>query len=147
MAACFLSPVSLKLASALEHGVEEGWRDDCWARFCLLHFFPQRFELPVCLGLSRIWLFATPWAIAHQDVCPWGSPGKHTRVDCHFVLQRIFLTQGSNPGLPPCRQILYCLSHREAPWATRVYNKNPETNKTMSGEAAEPYRDHVEVIQ
>ena len=33
MAACFLSPVSLKLASALEHGVEEGWRNDCWERF------------------------------------------------------------------------------------------------------------------
>jgi len=28
----------------------------------------------------------------------------------------IFLTQGSNPSLPYCRQILYCLSHLERPW-------------------------------
>ena len=27
------------------------------------------------------------------------SPGKSTRVDCHFLLQGIFLTQGSNLGL------------------------------------------------
>ena len=28
-----------------------------------------------------------------------------------FLFQGIFLTQGSSPGLLPCRQILYCLSH------------------------------------
>ena len=27
-------------------------------------------------------------------LCPWGSPGKNTGVDCHALLQRIFLTQG-----------------------------------------------------
>ena len=31
---------------------------------------------------------------------------KSTRVGCHFLLQGIFLTQGSNPGLPHCRQTL-----------------------------------------
>ena len=31
---------------------------------------------------------------------PWDSPGKNTGVDCHFLLQGIFPTQGSNPGLP-----------------------------------------------
>ena len=31
---------------------------------------------------------------------------------CHFLLQRIFPTQASNPGLPQCRQILYHLSHQ-----------------------------------
>ena len=44
--------------------------------------------------------------------CPWNSLGKNTRVGCHFLLQGIFLTQGSNLGLPHCRQILYCLSHQ-----------------------------------
>ena len=43
--------------------------------------------------------------------CPWNSPGKNTRVGGHFLLQGIFLTQGSNPGLVRCRQILYHLSH------------------------------------
>ena len=46
-------------------------------------------------------------------LCPWDSPGKNTGVDCHSLLQRIFLTQGSNPSLLHCRQILYCLSYRE----------------------------------
>ena len=43
------------------------------------------------------------------------SPGKNTRVGCHALLQGIFPTQGSNPGLPHCRQILYCLSHQGSP--------------------------------
>ena len=30
---------------------------------------------------------------------PWNFPGKSTRVGCHFLLQDIFLTQGSNPSL------------------------------------------------
>ena len=46
-------------------------------------------------------------------LCPWDSPGKNTGVGCHGLLQSIFPTQGSNQGLPCCRQILYCLS-REA---------------------------------
>ena len=43
---------------------------------------------------------------------PWDFPGKNTRVGCHFLLQRIFPTQGSNLSLPHCRQSLYCLSHQ-----------------------------------
>ena len=29
-------------------------------------------------------------------LCPWNSPGKNTRVGCHFLLQGIFLTLGLN---------------------------------------------------
>ena len=47
---------------------------------------------------------------------PWDSPGKNTGVGCHFLLRGIFLTQGSNPGLPHCRWILY---QRSLYWATR----------------------------
>ena len=43
---------------------------------------------------------------------PWDFPGKSTGVGCHFLLQEIFLTQGSNPCLPHCRQTLYCLNHQ-----------------------------------
>ena len=35
----------------------------------------------------------------------WNSPGKNTGVRSHFLLQGIFPTQGSNPGLLHCRQI------------------------------------------
>ena len=38
-----------------------------------------------------------------------GSPGKNTGVGCPSLLQDIFLTQGVNPSLPHCRQILYHL--------------------------------------
>ena len=32
-------------------------------------------------------------------LCPWNSPGKNTAVGSHSLLQGIFPTEGSNPGL------------------------------------------------
>ena len=49
---------------------------------------------------------------------PWNSPSKNTVVGSHFLLQGIFLTQGSNSHLLRCRQILYCLSHQGSPVIT-----------------------------
>ena len=43
---------------------------------------------------------------------PWNSPGQDTGVGSLSLLQGIFPIQGSNPGLPQCRQILYQLSHK-----------------------------------
>ena len=43
---------------------------------------------------------------------PRNSPGQNTGVKSLSLLQGIFPTQGSNPGLPHCRQILYQLSHK-----------------------------------
>ena len=49
-------------------------------------------------------------------VCsPWNSPGQNTGVGSCSLLQGIFPTQGSNPGPPHCRQILYQLSHQGRP--------------------------------
>ena len=48
-----------------------------------------------------------PGSSVHRDF-----PGKNTGVGCHALLQGIFPTQGSNPGLQHCRQILY---HLEPP--------------------------------
>ena len=45
-------------------------------------------------------------------LCPWDSLGKNTGAGCHFLLQGIFLTQGSNPGFLHYRQILTV-------WATK----------------------------
>ena len=42
--------------------------------------------------------------------CPWNSPGKNAGLGCRSLLQGIFLTQRSNPGLLLCRQIFYHLS-------------------------------------
>ena len=75
---------------------------------------------------------ATPWIVAYyappsmgfsRQECwsglpfpmllhPWGFPGNNAGVGCHFPLQRIFPTQGSNPALLHCRQMLYHLSHQ-----------------------------------
>ena len=51
---------------------------------------------------------------------PWNSPGQNTGVGSRSLLQRIFSTQGSNPGLPHCRRILYQLSHKGSPKNTGV---------------------------
>ena len=45
-------------------------------------------------------------------LCLRTSPGKNTGVGCHSLLQWIFLSQGSKPGLLHCRQVLYHLSHQ-----------------------------------
>ena len=46
---------------------------------------------------------------------PWSSPGQDTGVGSLSLLQGIFPTQGSNPGLLRCRRILYQLSHKGSP--------------------------------
>ena len=51
------------------------------------------------LVVSRVWLFATSGTVAHQVICPLDFPGKSTRVGCHFLLHRIFLTQRLNSSL------------------------------------------------
>ena len=61
-------------------------------------------------SVSHVQLFVTPWATQSMD-----SPGQNTGVGSHSLLQRIFPTQGSNPGLPQCRRILYQLSHKGSP--------------------------------
>ena len=47
-----------------------------------------------------------------MDCSPWKSPAQNTGVGSLSLLQRIFPTQGPNPGLPHCRWILYQPSHQ-----------------------------------
>ena len=56
-------------------------------------------------SLSHVQLFVTPR----------NSPGQNIGVGSCSLLQGIFPTQGLNPGLPHCRQILYQLSHQGSP--------------------------------
>ena len=61
------------------------------------------FQQRVCArSISKLCLTLWPTRL----FSPWDFPGKNTRVGCHFLLQGIFLTQGSNPALSHCRQIL-----------------------------------------
>ena len=51
----------------------------------------------------------------HGLYIPWNSPGQNTGVGSLSLLQGIFPTQGSNPGLLHCGWILYQLSHKQSP--------------------------------
>ena len=63
--------------------------------------------------LSHVQLFSTPMDCSLPSSSVHGNiPGKSTGVGCHFLLQGIFPSQGSNPGLAHCRQMLYHLSHQ-----------------------------------
>ena len=99
---CVASSISMKLNAT-------------WYLHMFLNIFKIFFlilEYCVCLSillvcmLSRVRLFVTSWTVAHRLLCPWDSPGTNTRVGSHSLLQKIFLTQGSNPGLLHCRQTL-----------------------------------------
>ena len=85
------------------------------------------------------WVFPTlidgvKWSESHSVVSnslrpnglysSWNSPGQNTGVGSLSLFQGIFPTQGSNPGLPHCRQILYQLSHKGSPyWRSRRWWK------------------------
>ena len=56
----------------------------------------------------------------HGLYSPWNSPGQNTGVGSISLLQGIFPTQGSNPGLLHCRWILYQLSYQESPYKASV---------------------------
>ena len=60
----------------------------------------------------------SPW-----NYSPWNSPGQNTGVGSLSLFQGIFPTQGSNPGLPHCRQILYQLRHRGSPGSPQIQDK------------------------
>ena len=67
-----------------------------------------------------LWLLSYKWGEScsfvsdslwpHRLYSPWSSPGQNSGVGSHSLLQGIFSTQGSNPGLPQCRWILYQLN-------------------------------------
>ena len=63
-----------------------------------------------CTSLCDPMDCSLPGCSVHGD-----SPGKNTGMRCHALLQGIFSTQGLNPGLLHCRQILYHLRHQGSP--------------------------------
>ena len=74
----------------------------------------------------------SPGSSVHGD-----SPGKNTGVGCHALLQGIFPTQGLNPGLPHCRQILYHLSHQKSPrtlkWVAYPFSSGSSRPRNQTG--------------
>ena len=64
--------------------------------------------------------WSPPGTSVHGD-----SPGKNTGVGGQALLQGIFPTQGSNPGLTHCSQILYHLSHQGSPFTDLYVSTKP----------------------
>ena len=73
----------------------------------------------------------------HRLYSPWNSPGQNTGVGSHFLLQGIFPTQGSNPGLPHCRHILFQLSHQGSPrileWVAYPFSSGSSKPRNWTG--------------
>ena len=67
----------------------------------------------------------------------WNSLGQNTGVGSHSLLQGIFPTQGSNPGLLHCRQILYQLSHQGSPrileWVAYPFSSESSWPRNQTG--------------
>ena len=58
-------------------------------------------------SLSDAQVFEIPWTVGCQAPLSMDFPGNNTGVGCHFLLQGVFPTQGSDP-------YLLCLLHGEA---------------------------------
>ena len=72
----------------------------------------------------------------HELYSLWNSPGQNTGVDSLPLLQGIFQTQGSNPGLPHCSQILQ-LSHQGSPrilvWVAYPFSSGSSQPRNWTG--------------
>ena len=72
-----------------------------------------------------------------QLCSPWNSPGQNTRMGNLSLLQGIIPTQGSNPGLPQCRQILYHLSQQGSPrtleWVAYPFSRGSSRPRNWTG--------------
>ena len=88
----------------LKHG-ESHWIGikDCVNRLMKVKVKVTQSSLSLCYPMD----YSPPGSSVHRN-----CPGRNTGVGCHFFLQEIFPAQGSNPGFPPCRWILYGLSHQ-----------------------------------
>ena len=76
-----------------------------------VHFQIILFDFTSCVKVKVPQLYLT---LRPHGLCsPQNSPGQNTGVGSLSLLQGIFPTQGSNPGLPHCRQIPYQLATRE----------------------------------
>ena len=73
----------------------------------------------------------------HGLYSPWNSPGQNTGVGSRFLLQGIFPTQGSNPGLWHCRWILFQLRHQGSPrileWVAYPFSRGSSWPRNQTG--------------
>ena len=101
--------------------------------FLLNLSFSFRFSKKVKVKVAQLY----PTLRHHRLYSSWNSPGQNTGVGSLSLLQGIFPTKGSNPGLPYCMQILYQLSHkgntRILEWVPYPFSKGSSQPRNRTG--------------
>ena len=97
--------------------------------------FLSRLVLGECESESHSVLSTPLWPHGLDSL--WNSPGQNTGVGSLSLLQGICPTQGLNPGLPQCRQILYQLSHKGSPrileWVAYLFSRGSFQPRNWTG--------------
>ena len=133
------NPMNCILQDSSVHGILQAgmiaysewcWICDLWREFSFRirdeasgtrSFMWQKFE-----SESERLSFVSDSLRPHGLHRPWNSPGQNTGVGSLSLLQGIFPTQGSNPGLPHGRWILYQLSHQGSPYSEKGMEKDSD---------------------
>ena len=127
---CLFPQTSLQSSPMFSRHPTNNGSDSC----CHIHFDPAsflEFASPVRPCHQSLEPFCESCSVVSDSLRPQGlhspfnSPGQNTGVGSLSLLQRIFPTQGSNPGLPNCRRILYQLSHKGRPEPLYLQRKMP----------------------
>ena len=96
-------------------------------------FYPMENGVLWTTFISFLHIFIRPSGL----YSPWNSLGQNTEVGSLSLLQGIFPTQGSNPRLPRCRQILNQLSHKGSPrileWVAYPFSSGSSCPRNWSG--------------
>ena len=122
--------------SATSYIAEGPWEregDSRWQLFlppvCVFVMHPL-FHVNEWKLLCCVWLFATLWTsmeFSYARIMQWVA----------FPFSRIFPTQGSNTGLPHCRQLLYQLSHKGSPrileWVAYPFSSGSSRPRNWTG--------------
>ena len=107
---------------------------------CFLHqeICTAMVTIVLCLVIQSCPTLHSPmdYSLPGFSVCG-DSPGKNTGVGCHALLQGIFPTQGLNPSLPHCMQILYRLSYQGSPrmleWVIYPISRGSSWSRNRTG--------------
>ena len=104
--------------------------------FYLLPAYPESFNL-VSFKFVKVTQLCLTLCDPYRLYSPWKSPGQNTGVGSLSLLQGIFPNQGSNPGLPHCRWILYQLSHKGSPrileWVVYPFSSGSSRPRSQTG--------------
>ena len=107
--------------------------------------------IPECLFLllkSLVWVYKCESnSVVSSSLQPrglynsWISPGENSGVGSRSLVQGIFPTQGSNPGLQHCSQIFLPTEPGGQPWESEVHINMPEGERILPWSLFNSYRE------